>query len=119
MRFIKNNFWTMLATILVVTLSFVSDASAQTFFVTTQGKLIQLFQNVKLIVFIVGGFGLVAVAFAAIFGKIQWKWFAGLAAGLSPDCLSAGLAPSGLLRSPEAASLRAPSRAAPFLAGRS
>ena len=83
MRFIKNNFWTMLATIFVVTLSFVSDASAQPFFVTTQGKLIHLFQNVKLIVFIVGGFGLVAVAFAAIFGKIQWKWFAGLAAGLA------------------------------------
>ena len=83
MRFIKKNFWTMLAMIFVISLSFVSDASAQTFFVTTQGKLIQLFQNVKLVVFIIGGFGLVAVAFAAIFGKINWKWFAGLAAGLA------------------------------------
>ena len=26
---------------------------------------------------------MVAVAFAAIFGKVNWKWFAGLAAGLA------------------------------------
>ena len=86
MRFIKKNFWTMLATIFVITLSFVGDAAAQAqgeFFETTQEKLIQLFNNVKLVVFILGGFGLVAVAFAAIFGKINWKWFAGLAAGLA------------------------------------
>ena len=84
MRFIKKNFWTMLAMIFVITLSFAGDAAAQaTFFTTTQGRLIQLFENVKLVVFILGGFGLVAVAFAAIFGKINWKWFAGLAAGLA------------------------------------
>ena len=84
MRFIKNNFWTMLAMIFVISLSFISEAFAQTtFFSTTQSRLIQVFQNVKLIVFIIGGFGLVAVAFMAIFGKVNWKWFAGLAAGLA------------------------------------
>jgi len=85
MRFIKKNFWTMLAMIFVITLSFTGDASAQqvTFFTGTRQKLINLFLNVKTVVFIIGGFGLVAVAFAAIFGKINWKWFAGLAAGLA------------------------------------
>ena len=80
----KKNFWTMLAMIFVITLSFVGDASAQTtFFDATESRLLELFRNVKLVVFILGGFGLVAVAFAAIFGKINWKWFAGLAAGLA------------------------------------
>ncbi len=90
MRFIKKNFWTMLAMIFVITLSFAGDAFAQTppsasqsFFTGTRNKLINLFINVKMVVFIIGGFGLVAVAFAAIFGKINWKWFAGLAAGLA------------------------------------
>ena len=83
MRFIKKNFWTMLVMIFVITLSFTGDASAQTFFTTTKTKLLNLFVNVKNVVFIIGGFGLVAVAFAAIFGKINWKWFAGLAAGLA------------------------------------
>ena len=41
------------------------------------------FQNVKSIVFIVGGFGLVLLAFGAIFGKIKWSAFASLAVGLA------------------------------------
>ena len=41
------------------------------------------FQNVKSIVFIVGGFGLVVLAFGAIFGKIKWSAFASLAVGLA------------------------------------
>jgi type IV secretory pathway VirB2 component (pilin) len=84
MRFIKKNFWTMLAMAFVITLSFAGDAFAQgSFFDTTKKKLLAVFFDVKNTVFIIGGFGLVAVAFAAIFGKINWKWFAGLAAGLA------------------------------------
>lgn len=84
MRFIRKNFWTMLAIAFVITLSFTGEAAAQqTFFSITKNKLLTLFVNVKNTVFIIGGFGLVAVAFAAIFGKINWKWFAGLAAGLA------------------------------------
>ena len=33
-------------------------------------------------IFIIGGFGLIGLAFAAIFGKVNWKWFAGLCVGL-------------------------------------
>ena len=83
MRFIKKNFWTMLVMALVITLSFAGNAFAASFFDTTKSKLLAVFFDVKNTVFIIGGFGLVAVAFAAIFGKINWKWFAGLAAGLA------------------------------------
>lgn len=46
-------------------------------------KAIILFRHVKSIIFIVGGFGLVGIAFQAIFGKVKWSWFAGLAIGLA------------------------------------
>ncbi len=41
-----------------------------------------IFSGVRKIVFVVGGFGLIGLAMAAIFGKIQWKWFGALAVGL-------------------------------------
>lgn len=40
------------------------------------------FDEVKTITFILGGFGLVGIAFQAIMGKVKWTWFAGLAVGL-------------------------------------
>jgi len=46
------------------------------------GRVTEAFQYSRQIIFIVGGFGLVALAFFAIFGKIQWKWFAALCIGL-------------------------------------
>ena len=47
------------------------------------GKAVNIFNHVKMIIFIVGGFGLVGIAFQAIFGKVKWTWFAGLAVGLA------------------------------------
>ncbi|MBO5039426.1 MAG: hypothetical protein J6C85_08270 [Alphaproteobacteria bacterium] len=47
------------------------------------GKAVKVFNHVKMIIFIVGGFGLVGIAFQAIFGKVKWTWFAGLAVGLA------------------------------------
>ena len=46
------------------------------------GKAVTIFNHVKMIIFVVGGFGLVGIAFQAIFGKVKWTWFAGLAVGL-------------------------------------
>lgn len=83
MRFNKKKIATMLAMAFVITLSFAGNAFAASFFDTTMAKLLSVFIDVKNTVFIIGGFGLVAVAFAAIFGKVNWKWFAGLAAGLA------------------------------------
>ncbi len=45
-------------------------------------KAVDVIEHYKPIVYILGGFGLVCVAWAAIFGKMNWKWFANLAIGL-------------------------------------
>mgnify|MGYP002069963960 FL=1 len=47
------------------------------------GKAVRIFNHVKMIIFVVGGFGLVGIAFQTIFGKVKWTWFAGLAVGLA------------------------------------
>ncbi len=46
-------------------------------------KVTAAFTDSKLVIFVIGGFGLIAVAFLAIFGKVHWKWFAGLLIGLA------------------------------------
>jgi len=69
---------------LVFTVILADAASAgETVMAVAGNKAITLFKNVKGIIFIVGGFGLVGIAFQAIFGKVKWSWFAGLAVGLA------------------------------------
>lgn len=46
-------------------------------------KTVMTFNSVKGILFVVGGFGLVGITFAAIFGKLRWKWIAALGFGLA------------------------------------
>lgn len=86
MKFLKNNLFTLLALGLVFTMSLVGDASAQattTVMDIATNKALNVFKAVKTIIFVVGGFGLVGLAFQAIFGKVKWAWFAGLAVGLA------------------------------------
>lgn len=85
MKFLKNNMWTLFALAFVFTMALTGDASAQgaTIATTAKNKALNVFQNVKTMIFIVGGFGLVGLAFAAVFGKLNWKWFASLAVGLA------------------------------------
>lgn len=84
MKFLKNNMWTLFALAFVFTMALTGDASAQnSIAATAQQKALNVFQNVKTMIFIVGGFGLVGLAFAAVFGKLNWKWFASLAVGLA------------------------------------
>ena len=52
-------------------------------FTTVGSRMIQTFQNARSVIFIVGGFGLIGLGFAAIFGKVNWKWLAALACGLA------------------------------------
>ena len=67
---------------LAVLLESSTDSAAAVFdTVTKKGE--DLFKNVKTIVFVVGGFGLVGLACGAIFGTVKWKWFASLAIGLA------------------------------------
>lgn len=86
MQFIKRNIWTLAAMVLFVTVAMVGDAAAvdgNSLMGQAQKKVSNVFENVRTVIFILGGFGLVGVAFAAIFGKINWKWFAALAVGLA------------------------------------
>ncbi|MBE6445394.1 MAG: hypothetical protein E7019_05035 [Alphaproteobacteria bacterium] len=83
MRFISKNIWTVCLVAVFALLAMSGEASAQTVMNVAKDKGLATFKAVKTIIFIVGGFGLVGVAFGAIFGKINWKWFAGLAVGLA------------------------------------
>lgn len=90
MQFLKRNIWTFAAFAFVLVLAMAGDASAAgtstsgaTIMQTAQQKATSVFSSVKTIIFIIGGFGLVGLAWAAIFGKVNWKWFASLAVGLA------------------------------------
>ena len=81
MTFLKSNILSILSMTFIFSVAMLGDASAETVFGTAAGKLVDLFRNAKMVVFVIGGFGLVALAFQAIFGKIKWAWFAALAFG--------------------------------------
>ena len=68
---------------IVAALCFAGSAFATDIFRTASDKMGQLFVNVRMIVFIMGGFALVGFAIAAIFGKLEWKKVAILAVGLA------------------------------------
>ncbi|MCP4393828.1 MAG: TrbC/VirB2 family protein [Alphaproteobacteria bacterium] len=67
---------------LVVTLSFASPAFADDAMDDIATKLAELFDSVRIILFVIGGFGLIGLAMGAIFGNIDWKWVGALAFGL-------------------------------------
>ena len=85
-----NKFMKCLSYFAVVALAFVAtDAFAEAsrsgsnIFDLVLQRMTTTFQNVRSVIFIVGGFGLVGLAFAAIFGKVKWSWLAALAVGLA------------------------------------
>lgn len=82
----NKKFFTFAAIMLVALFGLIDPALAsgtQSVAGIAAGKTLAAFQAVRTIVFIVGGFGLVGIACAAIFGKMNWKWFAFLAVGLA------------------------------------
>ena len=85
MRFIKKNILTLCCLTLIVAMGFCGEAWADgaSLMNTAQTKTRNVFDSVKTITFILGGFGLVGIAYSAILGKVNWKWFAGLAVGLA------------------------------------
>ena len=82
MKFLKNNIYTIMSMVFLFTMVMIGDASASVFD-TAKTKLVDLFKNAKMVIFVIGGFGLIALAFQAIFGKVKWPWFAALAFGLA------------------------------------
>lgn len=83
MKFIKNNILSITSMVFLFTLVMMGDSYATSVFSSARVKLVELFKNAKMIVFVIGGFGLIALAFQAIFGKVKWPWFAALAFGLA------------------------------------
>lgn len=83
MKFLKSNILSLTLMTVLFSVVMMGDASAASVFGTAGGKLVNLFKNAKMIIFIIGGFGLIALAFQAIFGKVKWAWFAALAFGLA------------------------------------
>ena len=86
----NKKFFTFAAVMLVALLGLIEPALAQSPSATSASvmgvaasKALDAFAATRTIVFIVGGFGLVGIACAAIFGKMNWKWFAFLAVGLA------------------------------------
>ena len=82
MKFLKNNMMSILTMTFLFTVVMLGDANASVFD-DAKNKLINLFTNAKMIIFVIGGFGLICLAFQAIFGKVKWAWFAALAFGLA------------------------------------
>lgn len=84
MSFLKKNFWTLSCLVLLIAMGMCSDAWADgaSIMDTAATKARNTFDKVKTITFILGGFGLVGIAFQAVMGKVKWTWFAGLAVGL-------------------------------------
>ena len=85
MRFFKRNFLTLCCLTLLVAMGMCGDAWADgaSLMGQAQNKTRNVFDSVKTIMFILGGFGLVGVAFQAVMGKIKWVWVASLAVGLA------------------------------------
>ena len=58
-------------------------AAAEDAFSRAIGTLGKVFKNVRVIVYVLGAFGLIAIAIGGIVGKINFKWLGYLAAGLA------------------------------------
>ena len=79
-----NRYFKVLTYVALFAIAFMAtSAFADDVFTVITGRLATTFKSVRTVIFIVGGFGLVGLGFAAIFGKIKWTWLAALAAGLA------------------------------------
>ena len=80
MRFLKENVWTLATLFLAIFLGMTGSAWAQgtsptgsTIVQTATSKVGSVFKSVKTIIFVIAGFGLVGLAWAAIFKKGQQR----------------------------------------------
>ena len=63
--------------------AFAASPSGETFMQVLLRTAFSVFRGTKQIIFVVGAFGLICLAVAAIFGKMAWKTFVYLALGLA------------------------------------
>ena len=57
-------------------------AASGSVFEKVRDKAASSLKDIKLVVYILAGFGLIGFSFMAIFNKISWKWFANIAISL-------------------------------------
>lgn len=60
-------------------------------FGTLQSKSSSTFANVRIVMFIIGGFGFIGIAAMAFFGRFDWKWGFSLVGGLMILAAAGGL----------------------------
>ena len=60
-----------------------ADVAGNSAFQRAANVMTTTFKNVRMIVYILGAFGLIGIAVGAIMGKINFKWLAVLAIGLA------------------------------------
>ena len=108
MKFLKSNILSITTMTFMFAMVMMGDASASVFGTAAQ-KLVDLFQNSKMVVFVIGGFGLIALAFQAIFGKIKWPWFAALMAASVPTTVVSCGRKAPATAAPATASMTVPS----------
>ena len=65
-----------------------SAGDGEVVFKSVLERLVDIFKNLRSVIYVLGGFGLIGFAFAAIFNKLSWSWFAAVAIAL----LTLGLA---------------------------
>lgn len=83
-KMLKYVMWSLaIAVAFTATGSMAGGGGGGNVFGTVTERLAVTFQNARSVIFIVGGFGLIGLGFAAIFGKVNWKWLAALACGLA------------------------------------
>ena len=76
-------FFCMVYFLLGATSSFAaSSGGSDSVIIKIKGVAVNVIEHVKIIAYVLGGFGLIGLAWGAIFGKINWKWFGGLSIGL-------------------------------------
>lgn len=80
-KFVKYAMWSL--AIAVAFTATGASAQAGNVFATVIDRMLTTFQNSRSVIFIIGGFGLIGLGFAAIFGKVKWTWLAALACGLA------------------------------------
>ena len=57
-------------------------SNAETIFKTILERITTVWQNLRTVIYVLGGFGLIGFAYAATFNKLSWSWFAALCVGL-------------------------------------
>ena len=78
----KTAFWGIMGFLLLTSPAGLAQSSGASIFGNALDALYRTFLNVRTIVYVTAGFGLIGVAVAAISGKLPWRWLAMIAVAL-------------------------------------